>query len=138
MLKPAIPYDYDQLPPDLDSLPCASMRPVSGTGFFADSDKIRLPNALAHAVIRLSLVDEKLDACRWTSLDDQQALVIRDIEVSTQRLLLCVPTWADLCADERSASDRSIYECCRLTAILYSTAVIYPVPPDHGWYDISK
>jgi hypothetical protein len=26
------------------------------------------------------------------------------------------------------------YECCRLTAILYSTAVIFPQPAHSGWH----
>ena len=36
-------------------------------------------------------------------------------------------------SDETEQS-RDVYECCRLTALLYSNAVVFPIPTQTGWY----
>jgi len=43
--------------------------------------------------------------------------------------LLCLPTASELALPERECG---LYECYRLGALLYSSAVLYPLPPSTG------
>ena len=48
--------------------------------------------------------------------------------------LLCLPAWDDTDGVYSEWADETVYECCRLTAILYSNAVIMNIPPHTGWH----
>lgn len=48
--------------------------------------------------------------------------------------ILSVESWDRLEVDERGGGPRQIYECCRLTARLYSTAVLWGMPMDTAWH----
>ena len=52
----------------------------------------------------------------------------------THHRLMSLPCWQELAEDERSECPQGAYEICRVTAILYSTAVIFPMPANTGWY----
>jgi hypothetical protein len=41
--------------------------------------------------------------------------------------------WQELC-EARRGDASEVYECCRLSALLYSTAIIFPISPHTGWY----
>lgn len=51
-----------------------------------------------------------------------------------QHRLLSLSSWTGLSEDEQKSTSEAVYECCRQTALLYSTAVIFPIPGETGWY----
>lgn len=51
-----------------------------------------------------------------------------------QHRLLSLPSWSELSEDEQNTTPEAVYEFCRQTALLYSTAVIFPIPGETGWY----
>lgn len=54
--------------------------------------------------------------------------------LAVQKRLLMLPTAEDLCnsTDAIISVDPDLYECCRLTAIIFSVAVIFPTPNQFG------
>lgn len=48
--------------------------------------------------------------------------------------VLSVPTWADLSDSKRTNSSYLDYEVCRIVAILYSNAIVFPISPRFPWH----
>jgi hypothetical protein len=89
-------------------------------------------------MVNLARLGQLLEATRSSSID---ALPIREIEmaqIAAQRDTLSLPSCKDIRQggqdDLVANSATSIYELCRKTAILYSTAVLFALPPDNGWH----
>jgi hypothetical protein len=57
-----------------------------------------------------------------------------DVRNRAHHELLSLAAWDDLDETAREGSEMAAYECCRLIAILYSTAVIFPQPAYSGWH----
>ena len=50
--------------------------------------------------------------------------------------LLTLQSRTNLGDHERADYNESIYDCCRLTCILYSNAVLLGIPPQSGWAEV--
>jgi hypothetical protein len=53
---------------------------------------------------------------------------------AVQHDLLSLPDWGSLDNLEQGSSHEGVYGCCRLTAIIYSNAVLIDIPPQCGWH----
>ena len=63
-----------------------------------------------------------------------QYAVLIEARNSLQHQLVSLAPNKDLDEGDEAACLRDIYECCRLTALLYSNAVVFPIPTQTGWY----
>jgi hypothetical protein len=108
---------------------------ASGRGF-VEGLPGKLPPQAFKVLVNISLVDHVMEKCRDRRLSDEQLKKVVDVRNRAYHELLCLPSWEELLSlrQERCPSQGTIYECCRLTAILYSTAVIFPQPPHSGWH----
>lgn len=59
---------------------------------------------------------------------------IHRTRTAIQHTLLLLPTLEELNlgVKEEGEEKNNVYECCRLTALIYGVAVVYPVPNSHG------
>jgi hypothetical protein len=59
---------------------------------------------------------------------------IHRTRTAIQHSLLLLPTFGELNLrpEEEGVEKKNVYECCRLTALIYGVAVVYPVPNSHG------
>jgi hypothetical protein len=85
-------------------------------------------------LVNLSRVDQIMERCRDRRLSDHDLKKVVDLRNRAHHQLLSLPSWDDLSDGVRDEVDRAAYECCRLTAMLYSTAVVFPQPPHSGWH----
>jgi hypothetical protein len=65
--------------------------------------------------------------------EKQRCLLISAVS-DAQHRLMCLPPWLELPIEDRLVSHPATYECCRLSATLYSMCVIFPVPVASGWH----
>jgi hypothetical protein len=56
---------------------------------------------------------------------------INRTRTAIQQRLLSLPASEELEISPPSSSQPNIYECCRLTALIYGVAVVYPIPNSH-------
>ncbi|KAK4890694.1 hypothetical protein LTR27_010621 [Elasticomyces elasticus] len=98
---------------------------------FVDHCPGSLPLAAQDTFLYLSAVDTALGehVTNATSMDWLQSAA-SDAHHRVMSLLL----WSELTRDEKSSCSQTIYECCRLVAIMYSSAVIFPMPTASGWH----
>lgn len=106
---------------------------ATGQGF-----KTKVPGGLPHEAlvvfVNISRVDMVMEICRDRRMSDEDLKKVVDVRNRAQHQLLSLPSWDELSEVAREGSRRAAYECCRLTAMLYSTAVIFPQPPHSGWH----
>lgn len=106
---------------------------AAGHGF-----KSRVPDKLPHealgVLMNISRVDTVMEICRDRRMSDEDLKKVVNVRNRAQHQLLSLPSWDELSEVAREGSKRAAYECCRLTALLYSTAVIFPQPPHSGWH----
>lgn len=110
--------------------PCLREEPP-GVGFRALAGE-GLPLHAAECLVLLSSVDRLLAECHSPSNLDHTSLV--NARNTAQHRILCLPSWDELDEAEKEYAAPVIYECCRLTAVLYSTAVIFGMPPQTNWH----
>ena len=48
--------------------------------------------------------------------------------------IMALTPWNELSEDARGTSHFATYECCRLTAMLYSNSVLFPLPTASSWH----
>ena len=92
-----------------------------------------LPNQALLVYRNLALVDHLMSQCRLRRLADDETKMLVDVRNAAQHRLLSLPSWEELDVHDREDLERSTYECCWLTALLYSNSVIFPLPPHLGW-----
>lgn len=101
-----------------------------GTGFVS----VGLPHDLSDALTFLCSIDVLMSRAR----DDVQLEYDRNHLVQARNVahhqILSLNSWDDLDLQQRGNCPREVYECCRLTARLYSTAILWGMPPDTGWH----
>ena len=103
---------------------------TTGKGFRSCS----IPDTLVAVLEDMSLIDYALDRCRLQRLDDGNFSKLMNARDAVQHHMLSLPSWEDLDEKARSNICRPVYEGTRLTALLYSNAVVYPEPPHNGWH----
>lgn len=94
----------------------------------------KLPSDIREAISMLRAIDHVLDSCRSRRLLGGELTSARTLQDRVQRQVLCVRAWYTLTQSERDICSREEHECCRVTAILYSTAVVYALPASSGWH----
>lgn len=91
-----------------------------------------LPLYAVECLVLLSSIDRLLAECHSPSNLDHTSLV--NARNTAQHQILSLPAWEELEDAEKRDTAPIIYECCRLTALLYSTAVIFGMPPQTNWH----
>lgn len=91
-----------------------------------------LPFAVLDVLVHVAHTERLLmNHLQVFSLSEQQSEAARCI---AHHRLLCLPAWDDTDGIHSEWADETVYECCRLTALLYSTAVILGLPAHVGWH----
>ena len=111
----------------------SSAREQPGQGFLC-----RIPGGLpsnAEALFeRLSSTDKLMNEFRDRRLTDSEYSMLIMARNAVQHRLISLQSWEHLPERERDAHSRVMYECCRITALLYSNAVLFPIPLNTGWH----
>ena len=102
-----------------------------GRGFFNIPGD--LPPSAVTAFTDLALVDLMMTRHNYAPRESFVPMLLAARNASIHRLL-CVPAWEDLKGFEKERTDLIAYEVCRVTAILYSNAVLLGIPPHNGWH----
>ncbi|KAI7488892.1 hypothetical protein KC351_g1672 [Hortaea werneckii] len=93
-----------------------------------------LPSAALGVYDRMCMLDVLLPFCQSLRRGDAEYDVLLMARSGFYHRLLSLPSWDELPEVEKSTSSRTTYELCRLTILLYSSAVIYPMPAQSGWH----
>ena len=80
------------------------------------------------------MLDVLLPFCQSLRRGDAEYDVLLMARSGFYHRLLSLPSWDELPEIEKSTTSRTTYELCRLTVLLYSSAVIYPMPAQSGWH----
>ncbi|KAF2162931.1 hypothetical protein M409DRAFT_26784 [Zasmidium cellare ATCC 36951] len=134
--KPLFPSIWDAqvfvkvLKPSLQTL----AGDVEGRGFVNQVPGGLPADALA-TFERLSLVDKLLDDFSAKSVSLSNDIILATLGDAVQHELLSLPSWPSLNEDDRHGCYLATYEVCRITAILYSNSVIFPMAPDASWLE---
>ncbi|KAI7211998.1 hypothetical protein KC333_g7372 [Hortaea werneckii] len=93
-----------------------------------------LPSAALEVYDRMCMLDVLLPFCQSLRRGDAAYDVLLMARSGFYHRLLSLPPWDELPESEKCVSFRTTYELCRVTVLLYSSAVIYPMPPQSGWH----
>ncbi|KAK3117410.1 hypothetical protein LTR53_001249 [Teratosphaeriaceae sp. CCFEE 6253] len=93
-----------------------------------------LPAEMLSTLTYLSAADRALGHLRGKRVSDNDAARLRFAVNDVHHRVMSLQAWAELDDDNRGTSHPAIYECCRLTAVLYSNAVLFPLPVASGWH----
>lgn len=122
------------IPDDETARACRNMRfrsaQAAGQGFASIAGS--LPPELLDAVLNAAATDLILSRYEYEPLLDPARIEI--LRCATQYRLLALPKWTQLQSQDNLRFDEKVYESCRLTAILYSNAVVLALPPHTGWH----
>jgi hypothetical protein len=106
-----------------------------GKAFFARVPGGLPPKALA-VFVRIATIDRHMATRRGKDLEKSEENEVVRTRNAVQHSLLSLPEFAALDADESKGTHPMMYELCRLTAVIYSSAVIMGVPPHLGWHTV--
>ena len=104
-----------------------------GSGFFTHVPG-GLPQAAKSVLVEMCAIDRLLAEARNRRLTTSQFKILTDARNAAQHRLLSLPDWEHLEHGQRQECLLAVYECCRITAVLYSNAVIFPLPTNTGWH----
>jgi hypothetical protein len=137
-------YREDPLFPGLEA--CAGILGISdevdrhdtqGRGFVALHSAGHIDSLFRDLMYDLIEIDYILSARKGLCNDPvhhpQEALTALGMSCWIERRILCLPSQSEPVASASSPSS-AVYECCRATAALYSTAVVYSLPFDRQWH----
>jgi hypothetical protein len=127
--------------PACDNLWISSLRQWRGPGDFHFATPIgfaadirgMLPVEALDTFHALAKLDGPMDHMRSHSPKFQDMQNITGLRNAVQHRLLSLPFWIDLQQSERVLCSEPSYECCRITARVYASAVTFPLPTDTGW-----
>lgn len=85
-------------------------------------------------MIHLATINGIISNAQHQPLTAQKRQAVLATRNALQYQLLLLPEWHDLDEDAQTHSDESLYKICRLTAIIYSNAVLFGLPPHRGWH----
>lgn len=107
-----------------------------GLGFQSKNSR-SLPPEFLLTLQRLCAIDKLLDDFSARAIDKSEELFLSIVGQAVQHQLLSLSPWRDLTNLERKGSSMGTYEACRITAIIYSNAVIFPMSPSGKWLEKS-
>lgn len=107
---------------------------VEGRGFINQVPG-GLPSEALGTLQRLSMVDKLLDNFSSKLVSQSDDILLATLGNAVQHELLSLPSWRALDEDDRQGCYLATYEVCRITAILYSNAVIFPMAPNASWLE---
>ena len=93
-----------------------------------------LPSTLISVLEDLSIIDFAMGQSRTRKVKDKAVRQLIGARDGAQHRLVASPSWNELDDDARAKTSHQLYECTRLTAIIYSNAVVYAYPPHSGWH----
>lgn len=91
-----------------------------------------LPGRTLDVLLEVAAVSNIMARFRDTSWDNMEQLL--RVRNAVLYRLITLPSWDELSGTERHGSNQSIYDICRHTAVIYSTAVLLGMPPHLGWH----
>ncbi|KAI6799088.1 hypothetical protein KC361_g3110 [Hortaea werneckii] len=93
-----------------------------------------LPTAALEVYDRMCMLDALLPFCQSLRRGDAEYDVLLMARSGFYHRLLSLPSWHELPEFEKRTISWTTYELCRITVLLYSSAVIYPMPAQCGWH----
>lgn len=103
-------------------------------GFFNIDPPEALTDDLLSTLNYLSAIEEIASRSRGQQMDDHVADQLRSAINDAHHRLMSLPARQDVYQDAQGCSAGAVYETVRLTAILYSLAILFPVPVASGWH----
>ncbi|KAK5734089.1 hypothetical protein LTR17_009217 [Elasticomyces elasticus] len=106
---------------------------IGGSGF-VEMIPGGLPADMVSTLKYLDAVDRVLSSVGGQRLvDEHRASLLSAVNDAHHRVMSLLP-WTEMTQEARSGSYLATYECCRLASILYSNAVLFPLPVASGWH----
>jgi hypothetical protein len=105
---------------------------VEGRGFSRNVPGC-LPSGILKVLERIACVDKLLDGFTTRTAPPAEEYHLTQLTYAVQHELLSLPAWQILTLEEQEGSSFATYELCRITAMIYSTAVIFPISPSSPW-----
>ncbi|KAK4554928.1 hypothetical protein LTR86_008076 [Recurvomyces mirabilis] len=131
--KPRLPCMWEDHFATLDNLLPSPSSTVLATGF-SRSVPGGLPELAKTTLERMKKLDLLLDMSHHRRLDDALFTSLMATRNTIQHEILALPKWQELNEEERQGSQFATYETCRITALMYANAVLFPMPPSTGWH----
>ena len=101
-----------------------------GHGFSVRND---LPDQAVDALVLLATVDRYISQHRNEGLDNDVTMSrLVDTRNAAHHAILSLADWKE--QPQTGISSELVYECCRLTATIYSNAVVHGLPLQLGWH----
>jgi hypothetical protein len=100
---------------------------------FDDSIPGGVPKPARQTLQQLRKFDQFMDHIQHRQWDNSTTETVLAVRNGLHHRLLSMPRWLELSVEERQGSLFAPYEICRLTALIYSTAVLYPFSTASGW-----
>ena len=142
LIAASIAFEKPELPLYWTAQPTASALfsilqitpPADVGGGFVSSVPGGLPTEATTVFEELSNVNVMMCLTRHCHLSDSHTRMLVDARNAVQYRLLSLPPWSKLSAVDQYGRFIAMYECCRVTAVLYPNAVIFPLPTNTGWH----
>ncbi|KAK4954648.1 hypothetical protein LTR10_008081 [Elasticomyces elasticus] len=93
-----------------------------------------LPTQAAPAFFNLAWVDHTVDGARVVRPTDAQSAQHSRMLMDAHHRVMSLPPREDLSEQQAKGRNLALYECCRLAVMIYSCAVILPLPTVTGWH----
>ena len=106
-----------------------------GRAFFTKGTR-GLPGSAISVLVCLATVDRYMAARHNKALEKEEENLLVMSRNTIQHRLLSLPSFEDLSESETEGTDPVGYEICRLTAVIYSNAVILGLPPHTRWHEV--
>lgn len=91
-----------------------------------------LPGDALDVFLDLAAVDSIMARFNETSSENAERLV--NVRNAVIHRLISLPSWDELDTNEKEGRSSSVYDVCRLTSVMYATAVMLGMPPHLGWH----
>ena len=87
-----------------------------------------LPLEAHNVFVDLAIVDWLMAEYRTRRFNEADTGNLINARDAIQHRLLSIPSWYELEQTEKDGRYSAVYECCRITAVLYSHCVMFPLP----------
>ena len=132
--KPLLSCIWDFDDQDIISCPPVFKSDIEpGCGFWA-AVRDTLPSPTASVLAKMSLVDSVMAFRRLQHMENTSFDNLMRARFTIHHSILALPRWDELSENAKLSYEYSMYETVRLAATLYSTAIIWAMPPHTGWH----